>query len=233
MNQVIILAGGLGTRLKDILNGNPKPMANINGRPFIKILLLKLLKLGFKDFIFSLYYKSEILIEFLNSEKKGIFKNIKIQFIVEPIQLGTGGAISYIVNNTSVEDNFIVINADTIIDHGYDKINMSNGNNILVVKVDNVGRYGQVVFNQDNKILGFLEKENTILPGYINAGVYKLNKNLFLNWNNEAYSLETQLFPKLVEARELNAIVVNTSFIDIGIPEDYYKFCKNDENESK
>jgi NDP-sugar pyrophosphorylase family protein len=110
---------------------------------------------------------------------------------------------------------------------------MSIGNNILVVKVDNVARYGQVVFNLDNKILGFLEKENTNLPGYINSGVYKLNKNLFLNWNNEAYSLETQLSPKLVEARELDAIVVNTGFIDIGIPEDYYKFCKNYENESK
>jgi D-glycero-alpha-D-manno-heptose 1-phosphate guanylyltransferase len=110
VNQVIIFAGGFGIRLKDILNRMPKPMANINGRPFIEILLVKLLRLGFSDFIFSLHYKSEILIKYLNSEKNGIIKNVNVRFLVEPTALGTGGAISYIIKNIHLENHFIVIN---------------------------------------------------------------------------------------------------------------------------
>ncbi len=224
-NPVIILAGGFGTRLKNILNGLPKPLANINGKPFLFFLLKNLVEEGFNDFVFSLHYKSELIIEIVKSFQSNILMNCKIQFVVEQTPMGTGGAISYINTILEMEDNFIVVNADTWIESGYGLINNSNEDVIAILKVEDTSRYGTVLFDSNFNIKQFIEKKENQGEGYINAGIYKLNKKYFSNWNGQPYSIEASLFPDLVKQSKLKAMILNTSFIDIGVPVDYNKFC--------
>ena len=88
-NTIVILAGGFGTRLQSVLNGLPKPLADINGEPFLKYQFENWINNGFNDFIISLYYRSDLIIEFINLNKNGLLKNCKIQYVVEPHPLGT------------------------------------------------------------------------------------------------------------------------------------------------
>ena len=219
---VIILAGGFGTRLKSVLDGKPKALADVNGKPFIHLLVNNLKKQGFNNFIFSLHYKANQIIDFL---KQDIFKEFNFEFLIEDNPLGTGGAISFVVNNTFVSDEFFVVNADTWLENGYKKLNSAHGNAILINKVDNSSRYGSVVVSQNDLITEFVEKNNSTESAYINAGVYKLQKRLFENWDGKPFSIEKDLFPKLVVSKNIRAIKTESLFIDIGIPKDYYKFC--------
>ena len=158
--SVIILAGGFGTRLKSVLDGKPKALADINGKPFIHLLVNNLKKQGFNNFIFSLHYKANQIIDFLEQD---IFKEFNFEFLIEDNPLGTGGAISFVVNNTFVSDEFFVVNADTWLENGYKKLNLVHGNAILINKVDNSSRYGSVVVNQNDLITEFVEKNNVYL----------------------------------------------------------------------
>ena len=99
---LIILAGGFGTRLQSILNGLPKPLANINGVPFLQYLLQNWINKGFNDFIFSLHFESNKIIDFLESQKLNHI-NCKIRYVVEPTPMGTGGAISFLLEKVEIE----------------------------------------------------------------------------------------------------------------------------------
>lgn len=222
--QIIILAGGFGTRLQSILNGLPKPLADINGTPFLKYLLKNLVAHGFNDFIFSLHYSANKIIEFIKEQQKGLLKNLKVQYVVENKPLGTGGAISYVVSKKLTSEIFFVTNADTWIQKGYLEIDFEKGNVIGLVEIENTDRYGKVELS-NNLVSNFLEKESSTEKGYVNVGTYKLSKKLFLKWEGNSYSLEKDLFPQLAKINKLKAVVIETNFIDIGVPNDYNKFC--------
>ena len=225
--QLVVLAGGFGTRLKSVLNGLPKPLADINGQPFLKLLFQNWVNNGFNDFVLCLHYEADKIIKFVKQEQEfGILKNCKIQFSIEPTPMGTGGAISYAVNNLDIENDILITNADTWLDQDYKNITNSNSNTITIVQVENTERYGSIVFDNINRVDYFSEKGKSTGPGFINAGFYKLSKSYFNNWNGEAYSIETNLFPALVNEKKLKCIVSKNNFIDIGIPEDYNKFCE-------
>jgi D-glycero-alpha-D-manno-heptose 1-phosphate guanylyltransferase len=227
-NSLIVLAGGFGTRLKSVLNDIPKPLADINGTPFLKFILDNLIQCGFSNFIFSLHYKSEKIVDFLNSEKNNLLKNCNIQVSIEPSPLGTGGAISYVISNFEVTDNFYVLNADTWISEGYNMIEtaIENDAHIALVKVKNTNRFGSVSIDKKKYITDFVEKTNENKTGLINAGFYQLNKKHFKDFKNTPFSIEKDLFPILMKNRSLKGCIINANFIDIGIPDDYYKFCK-------
>ena len=222
---IIILAGGFGSRLQSILKGLPKPLANINGRPFLYFLLHNLISQGFCDLIFSLHFEANLIIEFLDEFKKSISDDIRIRYIIEPHALGTGGAISFINLNLKLPNEFFIINADTWVDSDYNKLDQTNFNNIGIIKVENSSRYGRVIIDENNLISTFAEKSKNCEKGYVNSGIYKLSKNLFEQWDGAPYSIEKDLFPKLVNRKLLYGINLNCEFIDIGIPVDYYKFC--------
>ena len=121
--QLVILAGGFGTRLKSVLNGLPKPLADINGQPFLKLLFQNWVKNGFNDFVLCLHYEADKIIKFVNQEQDfGVLKNCKIQFSIEPTPMGTGGAISYAVNKVDVDNNILIANADTWLNQDYKKL---------------------------------------------------------------------------------------------------------------
>ena len=96
---------------------------------------------------------------------------------------------------------------------------------IAILKVEDTARYGTVLFDSNLMIKEFIEKKVNQGEGYINAGIYKLNKKYFSNWNGQPYSIEANLFPDLIMQAKLKAVILNTSFIDIGVPDDYNKFC--------
>jgi|688.fasta_scaffold689002_2 D-glycero-alpha-D-manno-heptose 1-phosphate guanylyltransferase len=224
---IVILAGGFGTRLQSVLNGLPKPLANINGEPFLKYQFENWIRNGFNDFIISLHYRSDLIIDFINQNKNGLLKNCKIQYIVEPHPLGTGGAISFLISKCQMTDLFYVANADTWIENGYNALDIEYENVIGLTKVNSTSRYGSVSTDKENLIIKFEEKNKKRTSAYINIGLYKLHKSVFYTHNQVIFSLENDLFPKLVNEKKLKAVYINSRFIDIGIPEDYIKFCNS------
>ena len=220
---VVILAGGFGTRLKDVLNGLPKPLADINGTPFIKLLIDQLVKNGYNDFIFSLHFKADLIIKFF---EKNVYENCKLRFIVEPNPLGTGGAVSYIVDKLSINDYIYVVNADSWMDLGYNQFINESKDIISLISTENTSRYGKVIVDDSSAIIEFTEKEKTNDAGLINSGFYKLHTSIFKGYKKKVYSIENDIFPMLMVEGKLFGKIINTDFTDIGIPSDYYKFCE-------
>ena len=220
MEPVIILAGGFGTRLSSVLNGLPKPMADINGTPFLELLIKNLIKNGYSDFILSLHYKAEQIVDYFKN------KNYKIRFVIEPKPLGTAGAVSYIINKFSLEKFIYVVNGDSWMDSGYSNFKNENRNIISLVEINDISRYGKVEMDKNNRIVKFLEKQDKVEQGIINSGFYKLESNIFKKSNLESYSIESELFPNLVLKENLYGEIIKTTFTDIGVPKDYYEFCK-------
>jgi len=225
--KLLVLSGGFGTRLANKINGLPKSLAPINGKPFLFYLLKSYLSQGITEFVFLLHYKSELIIEFLEKEKKsGILMSCSVEYVVEPEPKGTGGAIANAINDLSISENFLVTNGDTLLSSGVDKILNMESPAIAVKKEKKNTRYGSVE-KKDNKIVSFnKEKDSNDEFVYINTGLYHLDCLVFANEPNQNFSIEETLFPKLVRKKILNSVTIDGSFIDIGIPEDYEKFCK-------
>jgi NDP-sugar pyrophosphorylase family protein len=174
-----------------------------------------------------LHFESEKIIKLVEGLKKTVLFNCEVDYVVEEAPLGTGGAVSNVVRKMQLECVFFVANADTWIESGYREMNLVNSNVIGVVQIEDTGRYGKVLMDQDNFILKFEEKNENGSSGIINAGIYKLSSNLFSNWDGKPYSLERDLFPVLVKSKSLKGNLMGTNFIDIGVPEDYLKFCRS------
>ena len=220
--NAIILAGGLGTRLLSVSMGTPKALMPIGESVYLDLLLEKIFKNNINHVYLSLYYKPELFQDYINNS---IYKN-KLITITEPEPLGTGGAVSYVIKNSSISSPFFVMNGDSM-----SNINLKTmyteflgkklSAMIGITEVEDSERYG-TVSSKDGKVMSFEEKGVTG-PGWINNGNYIFNKKAF-NKCNGAFSLERELFPKLVKDQELGAFkVANDNFIDIGIPEDYEK----------
>jgi D-glycero-alpha-D-manno-heptose 1-phosphate guanylyltransferase len=227
LNQqtLLVLSGGFGTRLKSVVSEVPKPLAPVNGRPFLYYQIKNWTRQGLTNFIFLLYNQSELIIEFLTNEKDGILKGCEVKWVVEPEPMGTGGAIAYSVNHLNIEGDFLVTNADTWLGSGINEIIASESPTMAVIKVEDSGRYGSVKLSND-QILSFEEKSNRTDAGWINAGLYKLNTQNFKTINEKVFSLEQNIFPLLAKQGDLSAVQIDTEFIDIGIPEDYFRFIK-------
>jgi len=222
-----VLAGGFGTRLKSVVSEVPKPLAPVCGKPFLVHLIENLVSQGGKDFVLLLHYEAELIMlvitEFLERNK---LYGITIRSIVEDMPLGTGGSIMNAVDTLNINKSFLVINADTWLGDGLEQLSISSPNTIAAVKVKDCSRYGALML-KNSKIEKFLEKNLSYSGGYINAGLYHLSPNIFKGFGHSAnFSLENDVFPKVVKNGILSAIKINTHFIDIGLPEDYSRFCK-------
>lgn len=223
---VLILAGGFGTRLQSVLNGLPKPMANINGKPFIYFLIKNYNNRGFNKFIFSLYFQADLLKGYLEEMNKTEFANCEFEYIIEKIPLGTGGAIIYTVKELKINNEFIVVNGDTWVESGFEEILNIKGNCIVLIKSTNSERYGFVEVAPDKSIISFKEKQLNQGEGYVNAGIYKFQSSFFKELEVKNISLENNILPQLVNNKQLSALLLDSKFIDIGIPQDYQLFCQ-------
>jgi D-glycero-alpha-D-manno-heptose 1-phosphate guanylyltransferase len=221
IKQAIILAGGLGTRLRSVVSELPKCMAPVAGKPFLHYVIAHLQKEGIQNFIFSVGYKSESIISFVKENLPGT----DFQFSIEDEPLGTGGAIQLAIEK-SIEKNILVCNGDTLFNVHVNELNnfhvQHDSDCTLCLKpMNSFDRYGVVELDNDNLIISFKEKhfyEN----GLINGGVYALNTKSFLNKNlPEKFSFEKDYLEKFVDERKMYGLIQNEYFIDIGIPEDY------------
>lgn len=223
--QAILLAGGLGTRLRSVVSDRPKPMALIEGRPFMEYVVRGLARFGITDIIFAVGYKGSMVEEhFGNGEAFGI----RASYAYEEELLGTAGAIRN-AGRYVTEDSFFVLNADTFyrIDYGrLVKIKEENGLDMALVlrEVPDVSRYGAAVLD-GVALTGFNEKEKEAGPGTINGGVYLMSRTLLDEIPPGKVSLENEMIPGwMKEGRRLGGFVNDGYFIDIGVPDDYFRF---------
>ena len=222
--EAIILAGGFGTRLKDTVPDLPKCLAPVKGQPLLYYIITYLLDSGVDKIIFSLFYKSELVIKYIKDE----FSFINYEFVIEESALGTGGALALALNKAK-KDNVVVVNGDSIFKIDLDNLflfhNEKNASfSIGLKKMINPIRYGTVTMQESGKILNFNEKDQFIRDGIINGGVYIINKNIFLqNLNLSTFSLETDYLMIDTVNKNIYGKIFENYFIDIGIPADYLK----------
>lgn len=225
--KLVVLAGGFGTRLKTAVADVPKALAPIGDVPFLKLQIEHWLDQGVRDFTFLLHYRAEEIIDFLHSaQSNGLPENIQVVCIVEPMPMNTGGAIAYAVKELELRGDLLITNADTWLGHGICEMTQAVAPAMAVVNLANVSRYGQVYFDQLNSVTGFTEKNINGTAGWINAGLYYLAADLFKHWDGRPFSLEHDLFARLVKSQNLMAVALDTDFIDIGVPADYHRFCR-------
>jgi D-glycero-alpha-D-manno-heptose 1-phosphate guanylyltransferase len=216
--QAIVLAGGLGTRLRSVFSEGPKPMALINGKPFLSILLEHLKSLGVSGVILSVGYKKEIISEFYLDK----FDGMSIQYCVESQGLGTGGAIRNALLQSS-DNPVLVLNGDTYVEFslasGVEAWEHTGAPVIFARQVRDVSRYGRLKV-RGQYVVGFGEKDSSG-PGLVNAGVYILPRNLFgCAELPSVFSFEDYL-AKDVLKRQYFVAKTFGEFIDIGTPEDF------------
>ena len=223
---LLILAGGFGTRLSKVVNDVPKPLAPVNGKPFLYYLIENWKSQGLHKFCFLVYYRAEQIVDFLKKEQEsGILQDCFVEFVFEKFPLGTGGAIVNAIKTQGLSDPFLVVNADTWTEAGVRELTNLSSPAITAVRVSDISRYGAIQID-GNIITKFEEKNQDSGPGYINAGLYFLDPKLFENYGDEVFSLEKDLFGKLVQNKEMYVSKIYSNFIDIGIPQDYYRFCE-------
>jgi D-glycero-alpha-D-manno-heptose 1-phosphate guanylyltransferase len=231
--KLLVLAGGFGSRLRSVVPEYPKALAPINGIPFLQLQLKNWYDQGIRDFIFLLHYQAEEIISFLECQKKHHFNDCEFSWVVENFPADTGGAVANAVKQLGLQESFFVANADTWLGSGVAELLSITQPALAVVQARDMSRYGQILFDESMRITHIAEKNSILEGGWINAGFYRLDAGSFKDWNGLRFSLEKDLFPELVGKRELTVVLLKTDFIDIGIPEDYYRFCAWQKSASK
>ena len=225
--EVIILAGGLGTRLRSEVKKVPKCMAPVAGKPFLWYLLKDLTKYQeVTRVILSVGYLREVILEWID-EVKDKFP-FEFDYAIEEQPLGTGGGIKLALSKANI-NNVVVLNGDT-----YFAVNLtelmaahllySSAVTIALKPMQDFNRYGRVIISdEDKRIIEFKEKEYC-KEGLINGGVYIINRlEPIFDGLPEKFSFETAVFEPQCKLGKLFGIVQNGYFIDIGIPEDYHR----------
>ena len=222
--KVLLLVGGLGTRLRSVLPSAPKALARIGGAPFVELLISQLRDQGFTELIMCTGYLADQI------ERKfgdGTELGVSIEYSRESQPLGTGGAVK--LAEKLLQDNldFVVMNGDSFSEvdlAGLVRLHRARQciATIAVVAVEDASRYGTVVADSSSRILEFFEKTGDHSPGVINAGVYVFSSSVFHHIPAGKVSLETDVFPKLLE-HGVYAANQTGMFIDVGTPADYLR----------
>jgi D-glycero-alpha-D-manno-heptose 1-phosphate guanylyltransferase len=217
--EAIILAGGFGTRLREIVADVPKPMAPVAGRPFLELLLCSLADKGFTRAILATGYMAEKISDHFGCH----FAGVDLDYSVETVPLGTGGAVSQAARLVRA-DHFFVFNGDTFIDldaRAVDAIwHLAHEPVIVAREVADCERYGRLETDQGH-VVRFAEKGKGG-PGLINAGCYVFRVDQFSGFEpGVCFSLEMDFLAPLVESTAVALHVATGLFIDIGVPSDY------------
>lgn len=219
--DVIILAGGMGTRLKSVVSDRPKVLAPVAGRPFLSILLDRISRAGFNRVILCTGHMADQVEAEFGTE----YKSLSLIYSKEVTPLGTGGALRHALPLIS-SGSIMVMNGDSFVDtdlSAFLRWFVGKGCNaaLLLTKMNDASRYGLVHVDPNGLITTFHEKGVGGLPGWINAGVYLLKKTIIETIpQGRAFSIERQFFPSLA-GRELYGYCSKGEFIDIGLPESY------------
>jgi D-glycero-alpha-D-manno-heptose 1-phosphate guanylyltransferase len=234
--QALILAGGLGERLRSVIADRPKPMASVGEKPFLEHQLEFLKSHGVRHLVMCVGYRHQQIQEYFGS---GDFWGVHIDYSVETELLGTGGAIKQAEHY--VTGGFFTLNGDTFFDldlGDFAKFHERNRSarerylgSIALARVREAGSYGLVRLDRSNFILRFVEKQASNSDdadgsNWVNAGIYIFEPGIFDQIpGGEKVSIERDIFPRLLQAGfVLGGYRAQGVFIDIGTPEGYFKF---------
>jgi D-glycero-alpha-D-manno-heptose 1-phosphate guanylyltransferase len=226
--EAIVLAGGLGSRLKAVVPDVPKPMAPINGRPFLEYLLDYWAGQGVDRFVLSVGYKREIIKEHFGV----LYKGVEVDYAVEDQPRGTGGGLLLALKHLCQSGTFLVMNGDTFFE--VDLATMHDCHRgkqaevtLALREMPTNSRYASVEIDKDGRITTFDNRARTSGRALINGGVYLAEKFAFADMpppSDEPVSIEVQLYPRMLRAgRHMYGFPSSGRFIDIGIPEDYQR----------
>jgi D-glycero-alpha-D-manno-heptose 1-phosphate guanylyltransferase len=219
-HEAVILAGGLGNRLRPAVNDRPKSLADVVGRPFLEYLFKQLLNFEFRRAILCIGYCGEqVRVRFGKS-----YGALTLDYSFETHPLGTGGALrkaASLVRGYHV----LAMNGDSYCDMdvtAFAKAHLQYAGEATIAAACFKDRLGTVELNADNRVVEFARHPLARLPGHINAGVYMFRREV-LNAIPEGreISLENEVFPRLVARRSLFGWPVEPTLIDIGTPETY------------
>lgn len=217
--EAIVLAGGLGTRLKQVVPDLPKPMAPVAGRPFLEILLSSLAQKKFHRVILSLGHMANKVTAHFGDHYAGM----ELIYEIEETPLGTGGAVRQALSRCRA-DHVYIFNGDTYLDleiNELERLWQAAHHPVIVVReVPDTARYGRVEIC-DGRVNAFLEK-GMAGSGLINAGCYVLPKDALDDFTlGQPFSLETEYFGKYLHRIRFDGFTTHGRFIDIGVPDDY------------
>ncbi len=224
--KAILLAGGKGTRLRPLTIHTPKPIVPIFGRPFLRYQIDLLHQVPeIDEVILSLNYQPRRIEEMFGDGKD---LGVKLSYVVEPVPLGTAGAVKYA--NKSLDEPVVVFNGDILTEVDLAAVLRLHRERraratIVLTPVENPTAYGLVETDPEGNVRRFLEKPKPeeITCDTINAGIYILEPGTFDRIPKDtAWSIERSFFPSLVERREtFVAYIYRGYWIDIGTPEKY------------
>jgi D-glycero-alpha-D-manno-heptose 1-phosphate guanylyltransferase len=217
--EAIILAGGSGTRLREVVPDLPKPMAPIAGRPFLAILLALLDRKGFARVVLSVGFMAEKITNYFGNR----FGSLELVYVVEPKPLGTGGAVR-LAMQACTNDHIFIVNGDTFLDLDVNQVErnwqMHRRPIIVAREQPDTTRYGRLLV-VDGGVTAIADKGATG-PGLINAGCYVFNRGQLDRYPvGLPFSLESDYLSKAVASTRFDVYVTTGIFIDIGVPEDY------------
>ena len=217
--DLIVLAGGLGTRLKSVVSDVPKPMAPVAGRPFLEYVLAQFAGQGFKRTILSLGHMADVVTQHFGTNYRGM----ELVHEIEHTPLGTGGALRAAMRHCR-SPAALVLNGDTFLDLAVQPLENQwrecQRPMIVGCRVEDAARYGRLDID-GTRITGFLEK-GACGPGIINTGHYVLPTRIFDGFeHSDPFSFENDFLASRVQLLGFGLALADGLFIDIGIPEDY------------
>lgn len=220
--DLVILAGGLGTRLRSVVADRPKVLAPVAGRPFLEHLLGWLARQGARRVILALGHLAEQVEEFL-AAKGGDFPTLAVETAREPEPMGTGGALAFCRGRLR-SDPLLVMNGDTFVDVDLGAFVAARAGSgaaagLVAVRVEDAARYGRLELSPEGRVLRFVEKDagGPSGPAWINGGIYLLGRDLLDRLPAGTSSLERDLLERL-PAGDVLAFPAHGRFIDIGTP---------------
>lgn len=220
-NIVVLMVGGLGTRLRPLTNDTPKPLLKVGNKPIVEIIMQSFAKYGFKDFILSINYKSEMFEEYFGDGSKF---GINITYIHEEKRLGTAGALSLMRDRLNTD--FFVMNGDLLTNINFEYLLKFHKENsakatMCVREYDFQVPYG-VVDIEDGSIKSIVEKP--IHKFFVSAGVYMLSPDTLAHIPDDVFYDMPTLFEKLIELGENTvSFPLREYWLDIGRMEEYEK----------
>jgi D-glycero-alpha-D-manno-heptose 1-phosphate guanylyltransferase len=220
--QAVILAGGLGTRLRSVCADVPKPMVPVIGRPFLDYIVEYLCGQGFQDIIISSGYKGDQIEAFFSRKKQS---SASIRCLRESQALGTGGALSFVAQSAGSCGYLLACNGDSLTPFSVNSLKSAIAQGadaaIVAVRTNDCGRFGSLMFDSSGLLTAFAEKCPGQTEGFINAGIYLMDTRMLpKDVPVRAASIERDYFPHwLSEGRKIRVVQSEGPFIDIGTPE--------------
>ncbi len=218
----VILAGGLGSRLRSVIGNSQKVMAKVGEKPFVERIFKQLERVGIRKVVLCVGFMSEQVQEYFGDK----FGEIEIKYSIEQLLLGTGGALRFALSQIE-SDPFLVLNGDSFYDADLGEFFKAHqaraaAASLVLAEVPDTRRYGRVDSNESDEITDFEEKGAVTGPGWINAGIYLLSRSVFEDVpKGHNISLERTIFPALIGNGFYGHHSSVKGFIDIGIPESY------------